>query len=57
MPNKTVKTMADKAGVSYEEAEKKWNEAKSKASEEGYKEGSVRFYKIVMTIFKNMIGK
>jgi flagellar biosynthesis/type III secretory pathway protein FliH len=57
MPSSVVKSFAEKAGVSVEEAEKRWEEAKEKAKEEGFKEGSVRFYKLTTTIFKKMLGQ
>lgn len=55
MPASVVKSYAEKVGVSVEDAEKHWTEAKKKAEEEGFKEGSTRFYKYTMSIFKKML--
>lgn len=53
MPTTFVKKMADKHGLSTDEAEKKWDEAKKKASDEGHDED----YGYVTQIFKNMMGQ
>jgi hypothetical protein len=55
MPANVVKSYAEKAGVSTEEAEKKWAEAKSKVDESGPKKDSVAYWKDVTFIFKKMM--
>lgn len=54
MPTEYVKKLAKEHNMSLEEAEKKWEEAKKKASEEGT---SHDYYAYVTTIFKSMMGE
>ncbi len=54
MPTEYVKKLAKEHGMSVEAAEKKWDEAKKKASEEGT---SHEYYAYVTTIFKSMMGE
>ncbi|WP_300156383.1 hypothetical protein [Solidesulfovibrio sp.] len=54
MPTEYVKKLADEHGISVEEAEHRWNEAKKKAKEEGT---SKDYYAYVTAIFKNMMGE
>ena len=55
MPANVVKSYAEKAGVSTEEAEKKWEEAKKKVNENGPRKDSVSYWKDVTFIFKKMM--
>ena len=52
MPAPLVKAVAKRQGKSVESLEKKWDEAKAKAAEEGHKED----WPYVVSIFKNMAG-
>ena len=56
MPTAALKTMAKKAGIPPEEAEKKWNRAKTIAKEQYGSKEDERFWAVTMTIFKKMIG-
>lgn len=51
MPTPLIKSIADKAGVSVEEAEKKWHEAKAIAAESGKSAN----YAYITSIFKRML--
>ena len=53
MPANMVKSVQDKCGMSKDEAEKKWKEAKQKASDEGHSED----WPYVVEIFKHLVGK
>lgn len=58
MPTAYVKKLADKAGVSVEQAEKKWDAAKEAASKSVNKEKDEdRYWGTVTTIFKKMMGE
>lgn len=52
MPAPAVASLAKKAGVSKDEAERRWSKAKKRAEEEGRKED----WQYVMGIFKKMLG-
>lgn len=54
MPTGYVKKLAEEHGMTIEEAEEKWNEAKKRASEEGT---SHEYYAYVTAIFKSMMGE
>ncbi|WP_043642919.1 hypothetical protein [Solidesulfovibrio carbinoliphilus] len=52
MPTEYVRKLAEEHDMSIEEAEKKWDEAKEKAKEEGT---SKDYYAYVTSIFKSMM--
>lgn len=52
MPAPLVKSLAKKAGISNDEAEKRWSKAKARAKEQG-REGE---YDYITGIFKRMLG-
>lgn len=52
MPSPLVESVAKRQGKSVESMEKKWNEAKAAAAEQGHKED----WPYVVSIFKNMSG-
>lgn len=52
MPSSFVKKVAKEKDISVDEAEKKWDEAKEKAKEEGHGDD----YAYVTAIFKKMVG-
>lgn len=57
MPTPLVSALAKEAGISIEKADDKWKEAKEKAKSQGLTENDGnKFWKIVTTIFKRMIG-
>lgn len=53
MPANVVKSVSRKCDMSMDEVEKKWDEAKEAAADEGHKEE----FDYIMSIFKNMVGK
>ena len=57
MPTAYVRSLSKKHGVSVEKGEERWAEAKAKARERGFEEGTPRFYKYTMSIFKSMMGE
>lgn len=62
MPSNTVKSLADKAGISYQKAEEYWDKAKGIAKERMPDEPSEEdersddYWAYVMGVFKNMLG-
>jgi len=56
MPVPVLVAIAKRAGISIEKAEKIWKESKAQAKEQGFKEGSDRFYKYVMGVTKKRMG-
>lgn len=56
MPTALVKKYAEKAGVSVNKAEEKWELAKSRA-EEKFKHGTKSYWPYVVSIFKKMMGE
>lgn len=57
MPSNLVKSYAEKTGMSVEEVEKKWNEAKAIVKNE-YKDiapESEKYYALLVSIFKKML--
>lgn len=52
MPTSYVRKLAEEHNMSLDEAEKKWEQAKKKASEEGT---SHEYFAYVTSIFKNMM--
>ncbi len=54
MPTEYVKKLAEEHHMSLEEAERRWDEAKEKAKEEGT---SRDYYAYVTAIFKSMMGE
>lgn len=52
MPAAAVASLAKKAGISADEAEKRWDKAKERAEEQGRKDD----FRYIMGIFKNMLG-
>lgn len=53
MPANVVKSVSSKCGMSKEDAEKIWKDAKKVAADEDQKEE----YDYIMGIFKKMVGK
>lgn len=58
MPSNVVKSFARKTGKSVSEVEDKWEEAKKQVEDEypNIKKDSDRYYKLVTSITKSMIG-
>jgi hypothetical protein len=56
MPTPYVTKLASKHGMSVDDAEKKWSDAKSKVSKDKYPDES-GYYSVVMTVFKKMMGE
>lgn len=56
MPAPSLKSMAKRAGVSYEDAERYWDDSKQAALDQGFTEGEDDFYAYVMGIVKRRMG-
>ena len=56
MPADNLKSLANKAGVSVDKAEKMWDEAKKLAEDKGLKQDSENYWAYVVGIVKNMLG-
>ena len=56
MPASSLKSMAKRAGVSMEDAERYWNAAKEAAEDQGFVEGDDDFYAYTMGIVKKRMG-
>ena len=51
-----IQSFADKTGKSVTEVEKLWKKAKQVAAEQGFKDGTERFFKFTVGVLKRMLG-